>query len=40
MKIGLRVLELHYMPTEGHDEANERIIKPFDSSGYYMYHQD
>jgi len=28
MKIVLVVLELHYMPTGEHGEANERIIKP------------
>jgi hypothetical protein len=39
MKIGLVVLELHYTPTGGHGEANERIIKPLKFSGNYMYHK-
>jgi hypothetical protein len=37
MKIGLVVLELHHMPTGGHGEANERIIKPLKFSGNYMH---
>jgi hypothetical protein len=39
MKIGLVVLELHYVPTGRHGEAYERIIKHLKFSGNSMYHK-